>query len=414
MSILFPLAQVGLAVFIVLCFADLVILFPRARQIEAKRIVPAIVSNGHEQQVEIIVLNKSVFLLKARIIDEIPYQFQIRDLKIPVTLPAQKKIKVNYSLDPVERGDYQFGNLLFFLTSRFQLLERKLEVDAAQNVCVYPSILEMKKYELSTFAKVSQIEGIKKVRKIGHSQEFDHIREYVLGDDPQSINWNATSRATKLMVNHYEDEKSQQVYCLIDKSRVMKLPFNGMSLLEYAINSALVISNTILKKHDRAGVITFSNKIDRLLKAGRTKSQLRRILDLLYNEKTNFGESNFELLYHSINSNIQIRSLLFLFTNFESDYALQRNIAILRKLNKKHLLVVIFFENSEIVDYSEEKAQNLEEIYNRTIAKKLIYEKLLIANKLKQHGIQTIMTKPEELSINVINKYLELKGKGLI
>jgi len=236
----------------------------------------------------------------------------------------------------------------------------------------------------------------------------------VIGDDYQSVNWKATGRANKLMVNHYEDEKSQQVYCIIDKSRVMKLPFHGMSLLEYAINSTLVISNTILKKHDKSGLITFSSQVDRLVKAERDKSQLRKILAALYNEKTHFSEADYERLYQYVAAKIQVRSLLFLFTNFESDYALERNIAVLRRLNARHLLVVVFFENSELKEYAAQPAETLENIYNTTIANKLIYEKMLVSQKLHQYGIQSILTKPENLSVNLINKYLELKGRGII
>ena len=99
------------------------------------------------------------------------------------------------------------------------------------------------------------------MRRIGHSYEFEQIKNYVRGDDYRSINWKATSRRGHLMVNQYEDERAQQVYNIIDKSRSMKMPFNGMSLLDYAINTSLVISNVALQKHDRAGLMTFSDKM---------------------------------------------------------------------------------------------------------------------------------------------------------
>lgn len=411
---LFPLSQVILVVFAAVAAADGFLLFQRGMNLVAKRVMPKIISNGNEQKVEILLLNKSAVLLEVNLIDEMPYQLQIRDFKIPMTLKPYSKKKCRYSIKPVERGDYVFGNINLLIRTKLGLIERKYVVEANQHVAVYPSIAEMKKHEISTFAAISQFHGIKKIRKVGHSMEFDNIKEYVIGDDYQSVNWKATGRANKLMVNHYEDEKSQQIYCIIDKSRVMKLPFHGMSLLEYAINSTLVISNTILRKYDKAGLITFSSQIDRLVKAERDKSQLRKILAALYNEKTNFSEANYERLYQYVTAKIQVRSLLFLFTNFESDYALERNIAVLRRLNARHLLVVVFFENSELKEYAERPAETLENIYNTTIARKLIYEKLLVSQKLHQYGIQSILTKPENLSVNLINKYLELKGRGII
>src|SRR5690606_33903687 len=208
-----------------------------------------------EQKVEILLLNKSGMLLDVKLIDELPYQLQVRDFQVPVVLQPYSKKKCRYSVKPVVRGDYAFGDINLLIRTRLALVERKYVVKATQRVAVYPSIAEMKKHEINTFAAISQFHGIKRIRKVGHSMEFDNIKEYVIGDDYQSVNWKATGRANKLMVNHYEDEKSQQIYCIIDKSRVMKLPFHGMSLLEYAINSTLVISNTILKKHDKYGLI---------------------------------------------------------------------------------------------------------------------------------------------------------------
>src|SRR5436305_8341549 len=88
--------------------------------------------------------------------------------------------------------------------------------------------------------------GIKKIHKIGHSMEFEQIKEYVAGDDYRTLNWKATARKGQPMVSNFTDEKSQQVYCIIDKGRLMKMPFNGLSLLDYAINASLVLSNVAL------------------------------------------------------------------------------------------------------------------------------------------------------------------------
>ena len=81
---------------------------------------------------------------------------------------------------------------------------------------------------------------IKKIRRLGNNNEFEQIKNYVQGDDYRSINWKATSRRGELMVNQYQDERSQQVYCLIDKSRSMRMPFKGMTLLDWAPKAALL------------------------------------------------------------------------------------------------------------------------------------------------------------------------------
>ncbi|MBN2818706.1 MAG: DUF58 domain-containing protein, partial [Bacteroidales bacterium] len=257
-------------------------------------------------------------------------------------------------------------------------------------------------------------QGIKKIRRIGHSYEFEQIKQYVSGDDTRSLNWTASSRASQLMVNQYEDERSQPVYCLIDKSRTMRMPFNNLSLLDYAINTSLVISNIVLRKHDKAGLLTFSNKMGNFIKAEKSSKQLNKIINTLYSETVQWLEADYELLYSATRNFIRGRSLLLLFTNFESTYALERVLPILRKLNQMHLLVVMFFENTELVSFSEQLCGNLLEINQQTAAKQIIQHKDLVQQMLQMHGIQCIKTKPEELSINTINKYLELKARGFI
>ncbi|MEZ4805511.1 MAG: DUF58 domain-containing protein [Bacteroidia bacterium] len=272
----------------------------------------------------------------------------------------------------------------------------------------------MKNFELYTLSKISRVHGIKKMRRIGMSYEFEQIKSYVRGDDVRQINWKSTARNQQIMINQFEDEKSQPIYNIIDKSRIMLMPFNGLSLLDYAINASLVISNVALKKHDKAGLVTFSDKIGSAVKADRKHGHLQAILEALYNQKERDLEANYELLYYGIRNLIKTRSLLFLYTNFESMYGLRRVLPILRKINKQHLLIVVFFENSELEEISVKPSKDLKGMYTQILAEMAINDKAAIAQELNNLGIQTILTKPEDLSINTLNKYLEIKSRGMI
>jgi uncharacterized protein (DUF58 family) len=192
------------------------------------------------------------------------------------------------------------------------------------------------------------------------------------------------------------------------------MPFEGMTLLDYAINATLVISNIAIKKSDKAGVLTFQDKIGVLVPASRTSNQIGRIMQVLYNQKTAFRETDFSIVHNYVRRKITQRSLLLLFTNFESMYGLQRQLPYLQALSKIHLLVVIFFENTEIKALIDEPANDLRQVYHKAIAEKFTLEKRLIVKELKKHGIQTVLTTPQKLSVNTINKYLELKARGLI
>ena len=192
------------------------------------------------------------------------------------------------------------------------------------------------------------------------------------------------------------------------------MPFGELSLLDYAINSTLVLSNVCLKKQDRVGLITFDNKMGTMLAADRKPIQQANILQLLYNQETSFLESDYEMLYMQLRSRVKQRSLLILFTNFESLSGLKRQLNFLRSIAKYHLLMVVFFENTALKELSAVEAANLEEVYVKTIAEKFAYEKRLIVKELLKHGILSILTAPENLTVNTINKYLELKSRQAI
>jgi uncharacterized protein (DUF58 family) len=221
----------------------------------------------------------------------------------------------------------------------------------------------MRQYELMAISNRLTELGIKKIRRIGHNREFEQVKEYVSGDDIRTINWKATARKSSLMVNHYQDEKSQAVYSVIDKGRVMKMPFKGMSLLDYAINASLVISNIAILKEDKAGLITFSNKVGTMLTASKVHSHMQAILETLYNQKTGFLESNFDSLYVQIKRQIKGRSLILLYSNFETFSSLERQLPYLRGIAYHHVLVVIFFENTEL----KELLENLPPVLKRYI-----------------------------------------------
>lgn len=411
---LFLAAQVLLAVVLSLTILDILLLYSPRTRVSAKRELPKVLSLGDQNTVRVLLNNESGLPLSLTLIDELPHQFQKRDFELRISLKAGEKKTVKYELRPLSRGIFHFGQINLFISTILMLAERRMRIPADEEAPVYPSILQMKQFELWAYDRVTHQKGQKRLRRIGHSYEFEQIKNYVRGDDYRSINWKASGRRASLMVNQYEDERAQHIYNIIDKSRAMRLPFEGLSLMDYAINTSLALSNIALLKHDRAGLVTFSDKIGATIKADSRAEQLNKIMSALYKEQERPLEANFELLYFVTRKLITSRSLLILYTNFESAYALERALPILRKINKFHLIVVVFFENTEIRDFASKSAQTLEDIYHQTVAQKYLAEKMQMVQKLRQYGIQAFLTRPEELTINAINKYLELKSRGLI
>ena len=190
------------------------------------------------------------------------------------------------------------------------------------------------------------------------------------------------------------------------------MPFEQMSLLDYAINSSLVLSNTAILKHDKAGLVIFNTKVETFMPAERRKNTMSKLIKILYKQETEFLESNFELLYITIKRMITHRSLLVLYSNFESLNSLSRQLPFLQSISRNHLLLVIIFENTEISEFRKNEAYRLEDIYTQTIAEKFIQDKSLIVKELNRHGILSVLTRPQDLSVTLVNKYLELKARN--
>lgn len=408
---LYRIGGLLLLLLLVAILIDMLLVYSKKNGIMAERIAGDRFSIGDENKVVLTLHNNYGFPVRTSLIDELPFQFQERKWMRKAKLERDKPHQLEYHLRPTTRGEYAFGNINLFVHAPLQLVKRHYIIPAEHVVKVYPSYIQMRRYQLLAVSNRLQEAGVKRIRKIGHSMEFEQIKEYVRGDDYRTINWKATARKDGLMVNNYTDERSQQIYCLINKGRVMKMPFHGMTLLDYAINAALVLSNVALVKQDKAGLITFEKNIDSFLLADKKPTQMNQVLENLYRQKTDFLEPDFEKLFSIIRNRVTNRSLMVLFTNFESLESLQREMTALKKIARYHLLLVVFFENTELKSLLDSKTKTLEEIYIKTIAEKFAYEKRQMVKELHKNGIPSILTTPENLTVNTINKYLELKTR---
>lgn len=407
-------AHVTLASLFGLTMVDILLVFSNKKPLKVERDVQDRLNLGDENHIGLTVTNLGSQPINFSLIEGYPKEMQDRSTVLKGTLLDNSSKTFNYSFTPKSRGTFEFGDVFVIIRSMFFMASRRIDIPLSQSIDVYPSVLQMKKYELLVFQQQKTSVGIKKIRRLGNNSEFEQIKSYVQGDEVRTINWKATSRRNELMVNQYQEEKSQSVYCILDKSRSMQMEFDHLSMLDYAINSTLVFSNIALRKGDKAGLITYSDKIGTMLAADKSTGQMRRIQESLFNQKTHYKEGNYEVLYNSIRRTIKQRSLLMLFTNFETEFAMRRALPMLRRLNQKHVLVVVFFQNSELQELAYKPSKSIQEVYQSTVAERMISLKAKMARELRKNGIQTVLTLPDDLSINTINKYLELKAKGAL
>ena len=411
--LLFDVGRWMFLALVILVFVELFLLY-HERGMMASRTLSERFSNGDDNEVNIRVESIYSFPVRLEIIDEIPPVFQRRDVLFRLKLAMGEGKNIRYKLRPTERGVCSFGHVRVFASTPIGLVQRRFTLCQPCDVKVYPSYLMLTRYELLAMSNNLAEMGIKKIRKVGNHTEFEQIKDYVSGDDFRLINWRATARTSRLMVNVYQDERSQQVFNIIDKGRVMQQAFRGMTYLDYAINASLVLSYIAMRKEDKAGVVTFSDHFEDFVPASRRTGHMQNILEMLYRQQTRFAESDYSALVAEVNQHITKRSLLILYTNFANRISMERQLPYLLQLNRRHRLLVVFFEDHEVKDYLATRSESDEEYYRHVVAEQFAYEQRLIVSSLKQRGILALLTTPEALSVDVLNKYLEIKTRELL
>ena len=411
--LLFDVGRWMFLALVILVFVELFLLY-HERGMMASRTLSERFSNGDDNEVNIRVESIYSFPVRLEVIDEIPPVFQRRDVLFRLKLAMGEGKNIRYKLRSTERGVYSFGHVRVFASTPIGLVQRRFTLCQPCDVKVYPSYLMLTRYELLAMSNNLAEMGIKKIRKVGNHTEFEQIKDYVSGDDFRLINWRATARTSRLMVNVYQDERSQQVFNIIDKGRVMQQAFRGMTYLDYAINASLVLSYIAMRKEDKAGVVTFSDHFEDFVPASRRTGHMQNILEILYRQQTRFAESDYSALVAEVNQHITKRSLLILYTNFANRISMERQLPYLLQLNRRHRLLVVFFEDHEVKDYLATRSDSDEEYYRHVVAEQFAYEQRLIVSSLKQRGILALLTTPEALSVDVLNKYLEIKTRELL
>ena len=456
---LFTIGRFLLLLLVIAVITDIALLWSRIG-INAFRTLSPRFSNGDDNPVSIRLESNYPFAVHAEVIDEVPFVFQRRDILFKALIRSLGEATITYNLRPTERGIYGFGRVRVFVSTVLGLVQRRYTCCEPQDVKVYPSYLMLRQYELLAMSNNLTEMGIKRIRRIGHNTDFEQIKDYVVGDDYRTINWRATARRSyissltpHLMVNVYQEERAQQVFSVIDKGRMMQQAFlvhnsqfivhssstgeeadeNRMTLLDYAINASLVLSYVAVNKQDKAGLITFSDHFETFIPASRHTGQMQTLQEALYAEHTQFGETDYSALLAGLSRHVTHRALLILFTSFTSMAALRRQLLYLRQLARRHRLLVVFFEDEEVRRFTVHSSQftvhssqftvhssqftvhssqlTTEQVYQRVIAEKFVYEQRLIVQTLRQYGIQSLLTTPNNLSIDVINKYLEIKSQ---
>ncbi len=396
-----------------LVLADYVIT-PRPNQIEVERINDSRLSIGAENPITLLVANRSRHRLHIKLRDEYPYQFNADAIFLEGQVAPYELYEARYHVRPVQRGDYTFGDTNIRYGSILGMLVRQARYPTEASVKVYPNVLDVRKYDLLARKGLLYELGLRPARIFGAGTEFERLREYNTDDEFRRINWKATARRGKPIAAEYETERSQYVVSVIDTGRLMRPPIGDLAKLDYVINAALLLSYVVTLKGDYTGLLTFADDVGTYVAPKRGKGQFYRLLEALYNVQFEPVEADYARALAYLDVKHKRRSLVVVFTDLVTLEAARPLIAHMARLARRHLPLCVVISDPNITRLAVQPAQDSDSVYQRAIAEMLVDERQVVLDTLNRSGVLTLDVPADKLSVALINKYLELKGRGAL
>jgi len=408
----FTVGQWLLVALVAVTLGDVALLYASRRGMTATRSCNERMSLGDDNPVEINLTSHYSIPVRVDVIDEVPHVAERHGETLHCRLDRNDSAVLHYNLRPLQRGQCDYGRVLAFVRSPLGIAERRCASPEQRIIHVYPSYRRLDHLELMAISNLTLL-GSKRVRRIGNNTDFEQIKPYVQGDDYRTINWKATARSAQLMVNVYQQERDQALYCLIDCGRTMHDRYQGLTLVDHAVNASLALAYVAIHRDDRAGLVSFDKEIHTLITPSSRMTHMSSIVEALYNIDASSADSDYETLVLTLNQRITHRALMVLFTNFTSRPSLERQLPYLQQLSRHHRLLVVIYDDPDVQEYLATPATNLREHYGRIVARRDMSERKHLCNLLAQHGIQSIHTTPAQLTVDVLNRYIEVRHGGV-
>jgi uncharacterized protein (DUF58 family) len=386
----------------------------RPSELEVERINDTKLSLGADNLITLLLANRSRRAISFSARDEYPYQFVSDAVTLAGQVAPYDIHEARYHVRPLQRGDYSFGDINIRYTSTLKTFVRQARYPAAAHIKVYPNVLDVRKYDLLARKGLLFELGLRANRQFGAGTEFERLREYNADDEFRRINWKATARRGKPIAAEYETERSQYIVSVIDTGRLMRPPIGDLAKLDYVINTALLLSYVATLKGDHVGLLTFADDVRTYLAPRRGRGQFYRMLEALYNVQFDPVEADYAQALAYLGLKHKRRSLVVVFTDLVTLDAAKPLIAHMARLAQRHLPLCVVISDPNITNLAAQPPRDSGAIYQRAVAEMLIDERQLVLDTLNRSGVLTIDVPADKLTVSVINKYLELKGRGAI
>jgi uncharacterized protein (DUF58 family) len=382
----------------------------RRRGLHITREKPARLSVGVDNEVVLLVENRRASAVDCVLRDETPGGFRVDPPLLRAKVPAHGWVRLAYRLLPTERGNFRFGNLHVRLRGPLGLAWVDKMLNAEEDAQVYPNLLEVRRYEAMVRTTLVRTGGYHLKRLPGTSKEFSHFREYTVDDDYRHVNWKATARRAKPITSVYESERSQDIIFCLDIGRMMAARVGKLSKLDHAINAVLMLTHVSQRFQDNLGLLVFSHRVHEYLPPAKGRAQHARFLQVLYNIKPELCYVNYREAFQHVVARHPKRALTMVFTDLldsvvSADY--RNAIGLLKRF---HLPLTLAVADVPLQNLAASTPVDVEQLYDVAVARDLLTSRAELLKSLERQGVMVVDTVPERLTIDAVNRYLELKA----
>ncbi len=402
------------ALLIALAFGDYYI-SERPEDVTVERIVEERFAMGANNEVAVKITNRARRKIKFIVKDEHPPEMELsQPREAMLTITPGRTRTWSYGLVPTARGRYSFGNTAVRFLSRLGLLWKQLEYPTSQDVKVYPDIREAKKHELFAYRTRRPEPGLRRMRVRGQGREFESLRDFVVGDEIRHISWTASARRGKLITRQYTVERSQNIVVLLDTGRLMTARIGQLSKLDHAINATLSLSYVAISGGDNVGFIGFSRRIMGYLPARRGRDQINRLMEVLYNLEPQLIEPSYSRAFNFFSSNCHRRSLVVILTDLVDRDSSAELLAQTSRLIPRHLPLIITIGDTDLREMVRTQPAQAADVYRQSVAEEILRQRDEALARIRQAGGLALDVPAGRLSLELVNKYLEVKDRGML
>jgi uncharacterized protein (DUF58 family) len=384
------------------------------KRIRAERRVRTTLSIGEPETVQLLVRNDTGRPVRLTVADTLPEGWSDQPRQAELLLGAGEEQVVEYTVVPPRRGAFAFGDLYLRLEQWPWLTARQWSVKAGVAVRVLPDLRGVARYELmARRSRLAEL-GVHRSRAQGRGTEFERLRDYTPDDEYRRIDWKATARRRRPITRVYELERSQQVLVVLDAGRMMAGSEGRLSRLDHAVNAALMLAHVALKNGDRVGLMVVSDTVDAFLPPGKGQAQLKRFLDTLYRVEARLCHVDYRGALEQIARRMNRRALIVFLTDLVDEETSEDLLTYLRLLRPTHLPLCVALQDRQLLAAANRAVAEPETMYVRAAAVDLLADRRRVLEGLQRQGAQVLDVPPDELAVQVINRYLDLKQRQLL